>query len=190
MRSLMFKVVCCCCWSLSKSRTVSESVSKDGKRRVFFDQRVHVNPSMFEHVHLNKGALGRVHLNKGSPGREHLNKGAHAQLYPNKASPGRVQTKRSIFSQMATDYYGKKDESRGESSRGRSICKCGVGRRLGVKEIQERKRLLRHMMVDRCPLSSSLPTCFFCLTRRSRIDVRVVGELGPGQLGPRQLGPT
>ena len=142
----MFNVICC--WlSLSKSRTVSDRVTGDGKRRVFIDQRVHLSPSIFEHAHMNKGAQGQVYLKKGKPGRVFLNKGVPGQIYPNKVSPGRLQTNRNTSFQKQNE-----KESRGESSRGRSICKCGVAKRLRGEEIRARKRLLRKMMVDRCPL--------------------------------------
>ena len=128
------------------------------------------------HVHQNKNGPGQLHQNEGAPGQNkggpenvHLNKGAPGRVLLNKASPGKIQMSKSSFGQdfqitmNDSDHgknfkirFGNDNEITGESKRssgGRIICKCGVGRKLGVKKIQERRLLLRKMMVKRCHLS-------------------------------------
>ena len=186
MKGLILNVICSW-WSLVPE---SASVSMDGKRRVFIDQRVNVEPSVLEHVPMNKDAPGQVFLNKSEPGRVHLNKDAPGQVFLSKGAPGQVHLNKEMPGQvflnigapgqvhLNKDARGQVFLNKGEPGRvrlnkgalkaspgkmqtNRNICKCGVGSRLGVKEIRERRRLLRHGMVNRCPLlSSTLPTCF------------------------------
>ena len=200
MKSLIFNVICCS--SLCSSTTVSEStVSKDGKGMVFVDQHVYVNlnPKVPKDVHRNKGAVRQVYLNKGAAGREYLNKGSSELVHPKKASPGRVYTNTTKESDQGKNFKGRfrdDNENTGgseSSSRGRSICKCGVGKRLGVKKIREGKQLWRNRMIKRCPLSRSLPKCFFrdfllkMLTHRWMVEHSPVAAAGKHQALAEEL---
>merc|ERR1711974_511184 len=84
--------------------------------------------------------LGQVYLNKGEPGRGYQNKDEAKKVPLKKTSPGRVHT-----NTMNESDHGESEMS----SRGRSICKCGVAKRFGVKKIREGRRLWRNRMVKR-----------------------------------------
>ena len=161
MKSLLFNLLISCCCVLYKSKKLSESSLKDENREVFINQVIRENQSLPVQDYQNEGFPESslkdgersvfinqvIRENQSLPGQEHLNKGELGQIYANKTS----QAKKSTL-------FESESESRGESSVGKSICKCGVGRRFKRKEIRKRKRLLRHRMVDRSPFSSSLPS--------------------------------
>ena len=99
MKSLILNMICSW-WSLVPE---SASVSMDGKRRVFIDQRVNVEPSVLEHVPMNKDALGQVFLNRGAPVRVHLNKDAPGQVFLNKGAPGREHLNKESYCFQSLD---------------------------------------------------------------------------------------